>query len=74
MKYIKCTNALVKFEHAEKHSQFEKIFHFKFDASEKGHIFSGRFFKILCASQNVQTLKREKFLSLHKSIIGLIQY
>ena len=46
----------IKFEHSEKGTKFEKIFHFQFDVTHYGQILSRRFFQILCLSQKVQTL------------------
>ena len=40
----------------EQHRIKKKIFHLKFDVTQLHQIFGGRFFWILCSSQNVQTL------------------
>ena len=48
---------MLKFGLFEKSTKFEKIFHLKFDTIEERQILSGRFFQIMCPSQNVQTLK-----------------
>ena len=42
-----------------KAQNLKKIFHLKFDATEHHQIESGRFFQILCPSQNVQTLTKK---------------
>ena len=46
----------IKFGYSEKATKFEKIFHLKFDLTEKRQILSGRFFQILWPSQNIRTL------------------
>ena len=46
----------LKFGYSEKATKFEKIFHLKFDATQKRQIISGIFFQILWPSQNIGTL------------------
>ena len=46
----------LKFGYSEKATKLEKIFHLKFDTTEQRQILSGRFFRILWPSQNIQTL------------------
>ena len=64
----------LKFGYFEKATVFEKIFHLKFDATESSQILSGRFFQILCASQNVQTLLTWDWflISVSGAIVGSI--
>jgi hypothetical protein len=60
-------NLYVKFGHS-KGTKFEKIFHLKFDATEQRQIESGRFFQILCPSQNVQTLRALLQKGFHQAV------
>ena len=53
--------AMVKFRYSEKATRFEKIFHLKFDVTQQRQILSGRFFRILWPSQNIQTLKEKMY-------------
>ena len=54
------SNLVLKFGHFVKGTKSKKIFHLKFDATELHQFESGRFFQILCPSQNVQTLRTKK--------------
>ena len=54
------TNPL-KFGYSEKATQFEKIFHIEFDATQELQILSGRFFQILWPSQNIRSLNKLLF-------------
>ena len=52
----------------------KKTFHIEFDATEQHQILSGRFFQILCPSQNVQTLRRCPLRTQTVSILNLTWY
>ena len=46
----------VKSGYSERTTEFEKIFHLKFDVTQYRQILSGRFFQILWSFQNIRTL------------------
>ena len=71
---LSAQTTLLKFGHSEKGTQFEKTFHIEFDATEQHQILSGRFFQILCPSQNVQTLRRCPLRTQTVSILNLTWY
>ena len=64
---ISVKSCLFKLKFSEKTTKFEKIFHLKFDITQKRQILSGRFFQIMSASQNVQTLTKENCFRIIKT-------